>query len=84
MYRCVFLASRYGWEYGLPALAVATTVAVSRVDSKKHHVRDVVAGCALSFIVNEFFVTKPEDDNVVPVIGPAFIGFRWKLDNMKF
>lgn len=75
-----FLNERYGWEYGLPALAVAGTVAASRVESDKHHVRDVLAGCALSFIVNEFFVIRPEYERFVPVIGPKFIGFRMKID----
>lgn len=73
-----FLNERYGWEYGLPALAIAGTVAASRVESDRHHVRDVVAGCALSFIVNEFFVIRPEYEKLVPVIGPKFIGFRLK------
>lgn len=75
-----FLNERYGWEYGWPALAIAATVGVSRVESDKHHVRDVLAGCALAFIVNEFFVIRPEYENIIPVIGPKFIGFRLKLD----
>lgn len=75
-----FLNERYGWQYGVPALAVAGVVAASRVESDKHHVRDVLAGCALAFIVNEFFVIRPEYEDLIPVIGPEFIGFRLKID----
>lgn len=76
-----FLHERYGWEYGMPALTVAGLVAASRVSSDKHHVRDVLAGCALSFIVNEFFVIRPELEHIIPVVGPNFLGFRMTLDH---
>jgi hypothetical protein len=72
------LGGRYGWEYGAPALAVAATVGYARVESAKHHVRDVVAGCALSYGISTFFVTKDGEEELYPVVGPDFIGFRWK------
>ncbi len=75
-----YLGERYGWEYGLPALAVAAGVGASRVDADKHHWRDVIAGCGLSYALNEFFVTKEGEEELYPVVGPEIIGFRWKLD----
>jgi len=39
--------NRYGWEAGLPALAVATLVGVARVEARKHHWYDAVAGAAI-------------------------------------
>ena len=39
-----FLQRRYGWSYGAPAYAVATFVAYSRVESKRHWTSDVIAG----------------------------------------
>jgi membrane-associated phospholipid phosphatase len=71
------LGNRYGWEYGVPAFAVAATVGYARVKSAEHHVRDVVGGCALSYGISTFFVTKQGEENLYPVIGPDFIGFRW-------
>ncbi|MCE9506766.1 MAG: phosphatase PAP2 family protein [Alphaproteobacteria bacterium] len=74
-----FLGGRYGWEYGAPALAVAATVGYARVKAEKHHVRDVIGGCALSYGVGMFFVTKDGEEELYPVVGPDFIGFRWKF-----
>lgn len=41
------LENRYGWEAGLPAFVVATLVGVGRVEARRHHWYDVVAGAAL-------------------------------------
>jgi membrane-associated phospholipid phosphatase len=43
-----FLWARYGWQYGVPALAATAFVGWSRVDAQKHHWYDVVASEALS------------------------------------
>ena len=53
-----FMAERYGWAWGAPALAAAVYTGYTRVDERAHHVRDVVAGCALAFGVSKLFVTK--------------------------
>jgi membrane-associated phospholipid phosphatase len=73
------LGERYGWQYGLPAFAVAATVGYARVEAAKHHARDVVAGCSLSYGLSTFFVTGMGEEEAYPVVGPDFIGFRWKL-----
>lgn len=41
------LESRYGWQAGFPAFAVATFVGIARVQAKKHFVGDVIAGAAI-------------------------------------
>jgi hypothetical protein len=44
-----FLEKRYGWDYGLPAYALAAFVGYSRVEADKHHWGDVVAGAAIGW-----------------------------------
>lgn len=41
------LENRYGWKAGLPAFAVASFVGFARVEARKHHWYDVVAGAAI-------------------------------------
>jgi membrane-associated phospholipid phosphatase len=43
-----FLWARYGWQYGLPALAVTGFVAYSRVESLQHHWYDTVASVGIA------------------------------------
>ena len=43
------LQSRYGNGTGLPALALATTVGMSRIGEQRHHVRDVAASTLLAW-----------------------------------
>mgnify|MGYP002382179598 CR=1 FL=1 len=44
------LQADLGWKAGLPAYAVATWVAASRVQTKRHYVSDVVAGAAVGIL----------------------------------
>lgn len=74
-----YLGKRYGWEYGAPAFGLAALTGYSRVEVEEHHWRDVIAACAISYTMTGFFVTKPGDENIIPVIGPDFIGFRFGL-----
>lgn len=75
-----FIGKRYGWEYGVPAFALAAGVGASRVNADKHHWRDVIAGCAMSYALAEIFVTKKGMEDVIPVIGPDFLGMRFHWD----
>jgi membrane-associated phospholipid phosphatase len=43
-----YLWGRYGWEYGLPALAATEFVAYSRVQAKEHHWYDTLASTAIA------------------------------------
>jgi len=49
------LYRRYGWEVGVPAYAAATLTAYARVDARKHHWYDVVAGAAIGAGSGWFF-----------------------------
>ena len=59
-----FLQTRYGYEYGLPAMAVAGFTGYTRVEGDYHHWRDVVGGAALAFGVNYFLVSKYNSEAV--------------------
>lgn len=53
-----FIHQRYGWQYGLPAYAVAATVGVARIESDHHHWYDVAAGAALGTLTAFVFTDK--------------------------
>jgi hypothetical protein len=58
----------YGWKFGLPAYAVASYVAASRVEMKKHYLSDVAFGAAVGIIAGRT-VTIGHDHkfNVTPI-----------------
>lgn len=53
-----FMRERYGWEYGVPAYALASFVGYSRVESRQHYPHDVIAGAAIG-ILSSYLFTKP-------------------------
>ena len=53
-----YLQIRYGWDFGLPAYAVATFVGYSRVEAKEHHWWDVVAGAVLGWGASEITTVR--------------------------
>lgn len=57
------LHKRYGWEVGLPAQIVAAFVGYSRVEAKKHHVHDVLAGAVIGEL-SGFLITRRANDRV--------------------
>jgi membrane-associated phospholipid phosphatase len=50
MFATVF-AEHYGWKAAVPAYAIAAYVAASRLEERKHHLTDVVAGSAIGYLV---------------------------------
>lgn len=54
---------RYGWEYGVPAYALAALTGYARVDAKKHHWYDVAAGAAIGG-ASAWFFTDAFNDKV--------------------
>ena len=73
-----FLGERYGWKWGAPAYLASAYVAYVRIDNDKHHLRDVIASGALAYGVAWLTVTPKNPTHLAPVIGPDFIGLRWK------
>jgi len=53
-----FMRKRYGWEYGVPAYALASFVAYSRVEAREHYAHDVIAGAAIG-IASSYIFTRP-------------------------
>lgn len=61
-----FIGQRYGWKYGVPAMTTAGYVGWTRVHAKRHHVRDVLVGCALGTVAG-LALTSPEgDEQILP------------------
>ena len=57
------LENRYGWHVGLPAHVAAAFVAVARVEARKHHWYDALAGAALGE-ANGLLITGKRDARV--------------------
>lgn len=57
------LHRRYGWEVGVPATLVAAFVGLARVEAKRHHWYDVVAGAAIGE-ASGMLITRPFNGNV--------------------
>ena len=72
-----FIGQRYGWRYGSLAMIPAAYVGWSRVDEHLHHVRDVVAGCALG-ITSGLIFTQPLPGNttVTPFLDKKVWGLQ--------
>jgi len=74
-----FLQRRYGWWYGAPAYAVATFVAWSRVEAKRHWTSDVVAGGAIGIASNLVFTRRYSKLTVAPTAVPGGGGLVLEL-----
>jgi membrane-associated phospholipid phosphatase len=71
-----FLWGRYGWEFGLPALAATQFVSYSRIQAKEHHWYDTLASSAIAagygFVVTTPFKKKYNiDTQLAPMPGGA-------------
>jgi membrane-associated phospholipid phosphatase len=73
---------RYGWDYGLPAYAIAAYVGYSRVEADKHHWGDVAAGAAIGALAG-WLLTDPYEEmpqmQVFADTGGAGINLRWNF-----
>jgi len=75
-----FMRKRYGWEYGVPAYALASFVGYTRVESKQHHPLDVVAGAAIG-ILSSYIFTRPYHGLSVQVqAGGGYYGLAFGRD----
>ena len=71
-----FMRKRYGWEYGLPAYALASFVAYSRVQSDNHYAHDVIAGAAIGILSSYIFTRPYKGWNIQAESGGRFYGVR--------
>lgn len=73
------LAYAYGYEVGIPAFALATFVAASRVSENIHWTSDVVAGAALGIYWGRASAlnTGKQDYTIVPVVGGGVVGLSY-------
>jgi membrane-associated phospholipid phosphatase len=71
-----FMLKRYGWEYGVPAYIAATFVGYSRVESRQHYTRDVVAGAANVFGSSYLFPQPYKGVQVQPEFNGKYHGIR--------
>jgi len=64
----------YGWKVGLPAYFLASGIGLSRIESNRHHLSDVLAGATLGLIVGRTVARvdgeRPAKKRTVSV-GPA-------------
>jgi len=71
-----FMCKRYGWEYGLPAYALAAFVAYSRVEAGRHYTIDVIGGAAIG-IASSYLFTRPYKGWIIkPEAGYSYFGIR--------
>lgn len=66
-----FMMRRYGWQFGVPAYALAAYVSWGRIYSKRHDFWDVVAGAAIGTAAGLIFTTpfmKKHNVSVAPSV----------------
>ncbi|MCK6390472.1 MAG: phosphatase PAP2 family protein [Azonexus sp.] len=64
-----YMQERGGWQYGIPAYALAGLVGYSRVEAREHYWRDVVAGAALGMAAGAYFTDKREHVRLSVMLG---------------
>ncbi len=73
-----FLQTRYGWEYGVPAYALASVTAYSRVSGDQHYWGDVLAGAAIGMASSYWFTTPFKDAQMSVIATPTFLGMQYR------
>ncbi|MBU1311299.1 MAG: phosphatase PAP2 family protein [Gammaproteobacteria bacterium] len=71
-----FMQRRYGWQYGVPAYALATYVGYSRVNNDHHDSRDVLAGALIGIAASYYFVEPFYGVQVTPTAGLNGVGLQ--------
>src|SRR5215471_21611826 len=76
------IQEHYGWKFGLPAYAVASYVAASRVEMKKHYLSDVAFGAAIGIVAGRTVTIGHDHKFTVTPIGSsdgagAGLGLTW-------
>jgi membrane-associated phospholipid phosphatase len=75
------LQRHFGWKAGIPAYAVATYVAASRVEARRHFLSDVAFGAALGIVAGRTVTVGRGDARfaVAPMAAPGGggVAFTW-------
>lgn len=71
-----FVGERYGWRFGAVAMVPATYVAWSRVHAQRHHVRDVVIGCAVGLVSGVLLSDPMKKTQLQPWYENKTVGLR--------
>ena len=75
------LQRHFGWKVGIPAYAVASYVAASRIQMKRHYLSDVAFGAALGIVAGRTVTVGHGDARfaVAPIAtaGGGGVGFTW-------
>ena len=73
------LQRHFGWKVGIPAYAVATYVAASRVEMKRHYLSDVAFGAALGIVAGRTVKVGRQQWMITPIgtENGAGAGFTW-------
>jgi len=72
-----FIRERYGWNYGLPAYVAASFTGYSRVESKRHYTRDVIAGAVIGIGSSLLFTEPYKDWHIQPAVASSFYGMTF-------
>ena len=71
-----YIRKRYGWEFGLPAYALASFVAYSRVESHQHYAHDVIAGAAIGIGSSYLFTRHYQGWRIKAEAATGYYGIR--------
>ncbi len=77
-----FLQRRYGWEWGVPAYAIASYVGWGRIYGKRHNIWDVLAGSAIGVVSSSIFThpyLKGKEISLVPLCGEQIQGVSFAM-----
>ena len=73
------LQRRFGWKAGLPAYAVASYVAASRVDMQRHYMSDVIFGAALGMVAGRNVTVAGHPLEIGPLATSSGAGIGFSL-----
>ena len=73
-----YLYMKGGWEHGLPSYVVASYVGYARVDAKKHHWSDVLAGGVIGALATYNLTDLASSDRLSMYFFPGAASVVWQ------
>jgi hypothetical protein len=70
---------RFGWKAGIPAYAVASYVAASRVDMQRHYLSDVIVGAAVGMVAGRSVTVAGHQLEIGPIATTSGAGVGFSL-----